>query len=134
VFVKVTRPPFAILILLAAAACSRQPGKSSPGDGLSEDSTVISDGYGRPSVSHDPRAMTSIDVATGDLSGFADYAGGRAIPPPADRAAPSQQAVAALPAQVVEGAVAAAQDGVGELTNAAASPTTENTTAAQLAP
>ncbi len=124
---KIARAPIAILILLVAAACGRQSANSSQAAAPSDDSTVIIEGYGRPSVPHDPRAMTAIDVATGDLSGLADYAGGRAVPPQVDR--PGQSAVAILPAQAADGSVAAAQDGATQQTSPATPATTENTAA-----
>ena len=117
--------PFVILVLLATVACGRQA-SGSAADG-SDDSTVMSEGDGRPSVPHDPRAMTAIDVATGDLSGLANYAGGRVLAPPAYRAATSGQAVSS--AQQAEGAIAAAQDGIGPQASPAAPATTENSAA-----
>jgi hypothetical protein len=126
VFVKVARTRFAILILLAAMACNRQPGRSAAGDGTAGEPAIISDGLSA-SVAHDPRAMTSIDVATGDLAALANYGAGRAMVSHADRAgaAVGQPAVATLDPVVVEQLVAAAQPG-GHAGSAAPPVATEN--------
>jgi hypothetical protein len=81
-----------LLILLAAAACHRQPGNASAANAPTQDATQ-NEGDSR----HDPHAMTTIDVATGDLSGFANYAGGRAWAPAISHAGTAPAATAALP-------------------------------------
>jgi hypothetical protein len=70
--------------------------------------------------------MTSIDVATGDLSALAGYGGGRSIAPRANRASAAleQPGVTTLAPEVVGQLVAAAQQG-GQA-SPAAPPITEN--------
>jgi hypothetical protein len=127
VIVKSAVAPFVILLLLAVAACGRQHGNGAGAGAAPDDATVISEGYGRSTVDHDPRAMTTIDVATGDLSGLATYAAGRMVAPPAYRAASAGTTTLAMPlAQEVGGSVAAAQNGADALPSPAAPATTEN--------
>jgi hypothetical protein len=61
--------------------------------------------------------MTAIDVATGDLAGFATYAGGRTYAPPPSHTAGVPAATAALPSLPVA-SVAAADEAVGEQSSA----------------
>jgi hypothetical protein len=124
--VKRAGTPFVILLLLAATACGK-PGAAG-GNGADDDAVITADG-GRPSVEHDPRAMTAIDVATGDLSGFAHYAGGRAWAPQPNRAASSGEP--AVPAQETTNAVAAVPGDAGPsaIPLVVPPPTTENSAA-----
>jgi hypothetical protein len=111
--VKTIRLPLIVTVLLAAAACSRGPATSvatAPGQALA------TQGDGEATAPHDPHAMTSIDAATGDLSGFANYAGGRAFAPPASHAGAAVAPTAALPTVPLDSAtasVASADEQVG---------------------
>jgi hypothetical protein len=90
-------------IALIVAGCHRQGSQASSALQNGE-ATIVTDTGGQTST-HDPHAMTSIDVATGDLAGWEDYAGGRAVPP-APKSATAAQPAAASP----EGSVAASDD------------------------
>ena len=108
---KTTQLAFAALILLAAAGCHRRPGTGSAANALAQGGATEEES-GSP---HDPHAMTAIDVATGDLSGFATYAGGRAYAPPAGHTAGVPVATTALPTLPLA-SVATGDDQVGEQT------------------
>ena len=99
---------FLALLGLLAAGCHRQAGQeaTTPQNGQS---AMLPDS-GDQAGSHDPHAMTAIDVATGDLSGWDDYAGGRAVPPAPRSAAATQPAEASLSADLPEGAAPAGSD------------------------
>ena len=107
----------AVPILLAAAACHRQAGNASAADPSAPAADSLAAGHGETWAAHDAQAMTSIDVATGDLSGFAGYAGGRAFAPPALQASAASGASAAAPAMptaVIDGSVAETDEGVSQ--------------------
>ena len=102
---------FAVPVLLAAAACHRQPGNASAAAPIQDATPEDQD-----RASHDPHAMTAIDAATGDLAGFANYAGGREDAPQASHAS-AAAATAALPS-VPLASVASGDEQVGEQSSA----------------
>src|SRR5258708_34451947 len=111
--VKIVRITFVVLVLLAAAACNRT-GRSPP-DLPTEGALAPSDDSSHQPA-HDPRAMTAIDVATGDLSGWGSYAHDRAIPLAANhaRAGNAQPgATTNLATQVLEAPVATPDGAAG---------------------
>ena len=91
---KSTKLTVALLIMLAGVACHRQPGNADANAPVQVGATR--DDSGSP---HDPHAMTAIDVATGDLAGFATYAGGRTYAPPAGHTAGRSRRPDNVPAQ-----------------------------------
>jgi hypothetical protein len=116
-YLKSTQLAFAVLILLAAAGCHRQAGNASAANALA-DGGATQENSGPP---HDPHAMTAIDVATGDLAGFASYAGGRTYAPPASHTAGVPVATTTLPTLPLA-SVAAGDDQVGEQPSAVPGP------------
>ncbi len=116
--------PFVIVLLLAVTACGRQPGDAADGS-----SPVTTADNGRPSVAHDPRSMTAIDVATGDLSGLASYAGGRELAPTVYHAA-TGQAASTTPSAEDAGAAAASEGDTGPSAIPVLPTATENSAAA----
>jgi hypothetical protein len=112
-----TQLAFAALILLAASGCHRQSGNASAANALAQGSATQADS-GSP---HDPHAMTAIDVATGDLAGFATYAGGRTYAPPAGHTAGVPVATTTLPTLPLA-SVAAGDEPVSEQPSAVPAP------------
>jgi hypothetical protein len=94
----------AMLALLVAAACHRQAGNTATATAPGQASLQDDGGS-----SHDPHAMTAIDVATGDIAGFAQYAGGRTYAPPPSHTA-GVPAVATAPLPTLPVATVAAGD------------------------
>lgn len=66
--------------------------------------------------------MTTIDVATGDLSGWSSYAGDRAVPVVASHYGQAQAATNQT-SDVLEGSVADADETIGEQTRQGPMPT-----------
>ena len=121
---KIIRVTFAVLALLAATACNRSGQSVPPADSAAGGALASTEDLDHQPA-HDPHAMTAIDVATGDLSGWASYAGDQAIPLAVGRTYPAygQPAAATEPASdPLEGSVAATDEKVDERTGPDASP------------
>lgn len=112
------------LSLFAAAACHRSPHNlSATGEPLD-----VSSDTGVRESTHDPASMTAIDVATGDVAGYASYAGDRAVPVVASHYGQQPEATNQT-SDVLEDSVADADEAVGEQTtggSSSATPITED--------
>jgi hypothetical protein len=109
--------------LLAIAGCHRPA--QNPSAAASGEPLAVTDDPGLREGTHEPGAMTAIDVATGDLAGWSDYAGDRAVPAVAAHAYGAAQSAAATnqTADMLEGSVATSDENVGVQPGAGAAAT-----------